>query len=665
MSTQTSSESTQTSGNEQRGLSASGLPVGDTVSAEDGEGMPQLARLEDPTAVPTSTLEPAVVDPSEDPYLGQVIEGRYHLVKLIASSGMSRVYLASQPRLNREVAVKLLHMRDGGADVEMFRRRFTREASAMARLNHPNIVRVFDHGTFNGIPYLVMEYIQGTTLRQYYKDNDIAPALALDIVDQVARALAEAHGNGIVHRDIKPANIFVSGDSTGDLVVRLVDFGIAKDSDDASELTGVDTVLGTPWYMAPEQAMGEEVDGRTDLYALGVLLYRLLTGRTPFSTLRGAAVLVAHINTPAPPFSEFVPDHKLHPVLEWTSLRCLEKNPDSRFRDVSELRKAIQVCRLALAQPDLEIELGLNDGMIEAPEEIAELLVGTQFLLTRRLKPVEQPKKKTPVWIWALPAALAALALLVVFSGGEPDAPAVPEPTMSAVSTQPVAAPAEPAAVVAAEPSPASVEEAPAAASPGTASPEPAVAAPPARPASTPPRETRPAPPRERTPPPPPRRTEPEPSSRRTTEPEPPAPEPEPVGTAEPPVPASTPPVAPASAGTATPPAAPANSLGDLSVDAVGGKVVFRGRFSEGSVRPLGYMLDGDGSVKYVIELPATANATGVSKIPLASDLASSVRIRSQGEKLVLTVDGGSNDWGLPTLKTTSDGFELTITAGD
>jgi|GEM_PF-3401546 len=600
------------------------------------------------TPMPASTGEP-------DALVGAVIEGRYELVELIAASAMSRVYRAVQSRLNRQIAIKLLTVRDHIGHIEMFRKRFEREASALARLNHPNIVRVFDHGTYEGMPFLAMEFIPGQTLRTYYRHHPITPRVAIEIVDQVARALAEAHDNGIVHRDVKPANIFVDGAGTSDLVVRLVDFGIAKDTDDNSELTGVDNVLGTPWYMAPEQAMGEAVDGRTDLYALGVVLHRLLVGRTPFSHLRGAAVLVAHINAEVPPFARFRPDHGLPEALEWTVRQSLAKSPGDRFRDARELRKALQACRLALARPELDLGLGLVDGQVETSEDVAELMSGTQFVLTRRLAPAERSGRKAAWWMWALPLLAVAAVLALWLRSGPADTPAVlvaPEPVAH------VSAPAPPP--VAVVPVPASVE--------GAAEPEPEPAPEPeVAPAAVPvsrKRSSRQA-------------ASTKASSGRTSRsrsvsrsvpeptPEPPPPPPvelEPAAQAEPSVesagsnaPEPTEPVG------STAESAPSAALSALSVDAVGGKLRLVGTVSGDDARPLGYLLDGDGSTRYVVELPGAVNGTGLQRVPLASELAKGVRLSTRGDRLIVTIDAGSAEWGMPALRQTADGFSVEI----
>ena len=386
--------------------------------AEAGAGSNTLRQLGPNHVVSTSEttdLSPGIDAP--DRVVGAVIDGQYHITERIATSAMSRVYRAHQPSLNREVAVKLLHARDAAADVEMYRKRFDREAASLARLNHPNIVRVFDHGTYAGMPYLVMEFIHGQTLREYCGGRALSAKLAIEIIDQLSQALGEAHHNGLVHRDVKPANVFVEGDNPNQLLVRLVDFGIAKDATDASEITGVDSVLGTPWYMAPEQAMGDPVDDRTDIYALGVLMYRLLVGCTPYSHLRGAAVLVAHINTPVPSFSAVLKQASPHPsAVEWTVRRCLEKSPSARFRDVTQLRRALEVCRQALVEPERSFGMKLRQGTLTFTDNsIDEVPPGAT---TGHTLPSEPAIAPLPPWAWLIPAALLVTLIALWLPSG-------------------------------------------------------------------------------------------------------------------------------------------------------------------------------------------------------------------------------------------------------
>jgi|GEM_PF-2119284 len=304
-----------------------------------------------------------------DPFRGKLINGRFRVVGRLAVTAMSRVYQGKDELTGRRVAIKVLETRDRRPEMrKKYQLRFFREAEALARLTHPHIVQVLDHGIENNIPYLVMEFLEGNTLRALLRLTQPDPRAAITMVEHVTRALGAAHEQGIVHRDIKPSNLFVTGDlhEGTPIRVRLIDFGIAKDLDDTSDLTGHDTVLGTPWYMAPEQTLGDPVDGRADIYALGCLLFRLLMGRTPFGDKRGTGVLMAHVTQAPPLFSSVQPDHNLPLVIEWTVRRCLEKDPDKRFADVHELRRALQVCRRALDNPAFVPRLELVKGRVRA-----------------------------------------------------------------------------------------------------------------------------------------------------------------------------------------------------------------------------------------------------------------------------------------------------------
>jgi len=312
-----------------------------------------------------------------DPFLGHLFNGRFRIIGRLAVTAMSRVYQGRDEETGERVAIKVLVIRDARPEMmPKYRERFLREAAALARLSHPNIVRVLDHGMEGQLPYLVMEFLDGGTLRTLLRSSTPSPRAALRMMEHLTHALEAAHSRGIVHRDIKPSNLFVTGsfDGTGPLTVRLIDFGIAKDLEDSSELTGQDTVLGTPWYMAPEQTLGDPVDARTDIYALGCLLYRLLMGRTPFGDRRGTGVLIAHITRPPPRFAEIKADHALPPVIEWTVRRCLEKDSDDRFLNMEELRNAIQICRLALEDPTLDTKLELSGGRVVASQALIDRL---------------------------------------------------------------------------------------------------------------------------------------------------------------------------------------------------------------------------------------------------------------------------------------------------
>jgi serine/threonine-protein kinase len=279
-----------------------------------------------------------------DPYLGTTLQGQFHLVEAIGSGAMGTVYRAWQSGMERAVAVKMLRA-DLLADDEL-RRRFVREGRAAARLNHPNIVSVHVVGeTEAGVPYLVMEHLGGDTLDQLLDaESRLPPERAVSIARQVACALSEAHAAGIVHRDLKPGNVVLLERRGAGELVKIFDFGIAKIADAAlldgevGRLTRDGAIFGTPHYIAPEQAQGAALDGRADLYSLGILLYRMLSGRLPFDG-NAVAVLLAHISRPPPDLAEEAPD--VDPALAALVMRCLAKDPARRFASAEDFIEAL------------------------------------------------------------------------------------------------------------------------------------------------------------------------------------------------------------------------------------------------------------------------------------------------------------------------------------
>ncbi len=269
---------------------------------------------------------------------------RYQVVRKIGEGGMSEVFEAEHIHLGRKVALKLLRReltRDESA-VERFRR----EARTTSALGHPNVVHVVDFGrAADGGLYLAMEWLHGETLAARLSRGEVAQDLALEIVEQLCDGLAAAHAAGVVHRDMKPANVFLARDRGGHEVAKILDFGIAKLALTDSSLTRTGTFVGTPDYIAPEQALGEEVDGRADVYAVGVMLYELLTGTVPFSGDNLMAVVHAHtIRRPDPP-SQRAPERGIWRELEAIVMRCLEKEPNRRFASIAALGAAIHRAR--------------------------------------------------------------------------------------------------------------------------------------------------------------------------------------------------------------------------------------------------------------------------------------------------------------------------------
>jgi serine/threonine-protein kinase len=312
-------------------------------------------------------------EPNEtvDPLVGLTLSGRFVLERLISRGGMGKVYLANQKPLNRVVALKVLDVVD---DTDgQFRRRFFMEASLCAKLTHPHTVRIYDYGaTDDGIFFIAMEYIEGLTLHDMlYRESPLDPLRAVVILRRVCGALAEAHDAGIVHRDLKPANILLSKHGDDRDFPTVIDFGLVKELGKESELSRTGHVLGSPLYMAPEQVEGRPVDGRADVYAIGLILYYALCGKTAFKRANPMAVLMAQVHKSPAPFSEVNPGAQISPLLEWVVRRCIEKRMEERFGSMHELLRALKVCEMVLrSELNGPIELSLEDGRLVLPEGI-------------------------------------------------------------------------------------------------------------------------------------------------------------------------------------------------------------------------------------------------------------------------------------------------------
>lgn len=263
-----------------------------------------------------------------DKYIGKILDERYEIIELIGSGGMANVYKALCHRLNRYDAVKI--MRDETAANTELRRRFRAESQAVAMLSHPNIVSVYDVSHSDDVEYIVMELIDGITLKQYLQKKSVLdPSEVLDFTIQTAKALEHAHSKGIIHRDIKPQNIMLLKDG----MIKVADFGIASLENTIEENNG--ETVGSVHYIAPEQARGEAPDARSDIYSLGIVMYEMLTGKLPYVGNSDVEVAVKHMNTDPVTPRDIVPS--IPEELERICLKAMNSNIDERYQTASEM----------------------------------------------------------------------------------------------------------------------------------------------------------------------------------------------------------------------------------------------------------------------------------------------------------------------------------------
>jgi eukaryotic-like serine/threonine-protein kinase len=342
----------------------------------------------------------------------RLLGSRYEIGETLGYGGMAEVHRGRDVRLGREVAVKVL--RADLARDPSFQARFRREAQAAASLNHPAIVAVYDTGeedVYGNQPYIVMEYVEGRTLRDVLKiEGRLMPRRAMEIVADVCAALDFSHRNGIIHRDIKPGNVMIT--RTG--AVKVMDFGIARAvADNAATVTQTAAVIGTAQYLSPEQARGETVDARSDVYSTGVLLFELITGHPPFTGDSPVAVAYQHVRENPPPPSTINPD--VPPELDAIVLKAMAKNPANRYQSAGEMRadliRAING-RPVEAEPVMTAdEVTTVLGGPRTGQYPAAAYGGTR---TTGRPPMAPPKKDRSPWFWV---GIIAAALLVIAAG--------------------------------------------------------------------------------------------------------------------------------------------------------------------------------------------------------------------------------------------------------
>jgi eukaryotic-like serine/threonine-protein kinase len=368
----------------------------------------------------------------------RLLGGRYELDGIVGRGGMAEVFRARDIRLDRVVAVKTL--RDDLARDATFQARFRREAQSAASLNHPSIVAVYDTGedmsSASHVPYIVMEYVDGRTLRDLLRDDRrLLPERALEITDGVLRALDYSHRSGIVHRDIKPGNVMLT--RTGE--VKVMDFGIARAVSDAqATMTQTAQVIGTAQYLSPEQARGERVDARSDLYSTGCLLYELLTGRPPFLGDSPVAIAYQHVReNPVPPSRL---DPEIPPWADSIVLKAMAKDPAQRYQSAAEMRTDIQ---RALSGVPVAAPRGVGYATTQRMGTGTTMAAGrTRAIPGYEYGPGEDdytegggPRRRT--WLWWAAGALLVLAVLggvaYAFFGGSGG---VPVPQVSGLTVK-------------------------------------------------------------------------------------------------------------------------------------------------------------------------------------------------------------------------------------
>ncbi|WP_437288009.1 serine/threonine protein kinase [Sorangium sp. So ce406] len=290
-----------------------------------------------------------------DPLLGKVLNQKFKIHSLLATGGMGVIYRGEQIALERQVAIKVLTPTNSSNQIDPnFHKRFFLEASILARLQHPNIVTVFDYGRVENMEperyFMAMEFLEGETLfRRLRKAGRLTAPDAMGVARQIARGLREAHKHGVVHRDLKPSNVMlVPGEDTGELV-KILDFGLVKVlADDSEELTQQGSFLGSPRFMSPEQISHGKVDLRTDVYSLGVIVYQMLCGKVPFEAQNSVQILIAHLQQPVPRMRERNPEADVPEVLEAFVMRCLSKEPDGRPANMEAFIRGLGECAQAM-----------------------------------------------------------------------------------------------------------------------------------------------------------------------------------------------------------------------------------------------------------------------------------------------------------------------------
>lgn len=346
--------------------------------------------------------------------IGERVGGRYEILKYIGGGGMSRVYLAHDIILDRDVAIKVLNY--DFSNEEELKRRFMREALSATSLTHPHIVDIFDVGEDGDLHYLVMEYIEGQTLKEYIVSHGpLTPEQAVPIMQQLVSAISNAHYNGIVHRDIKPQNILMDHDGN----VKITDFGIAM-ALSATAHTKTNSVLGTVHYLSPEQARGGMATKKSDIYSLGIVLYELLTGELPFSGESAVAIALKHLQEETPSVKTLFPN--IPQSVENVILKATAKDAVVRYRSVDEMQEDLSTVLSPERADEEKFTIPYDDEMTRAIPAITDATKFESVEETKKHDPVqveeaEEPKKKRKKWPFIVGGLVLAglIALAIIF----------------------------------------------------------------------------------------------------------------------------------------------------------------------------------------------------------------------------------------------------------
>jgi len=377
----------------------------------------------------------------------------YRVERRLGRGGMGVLYLAVEPGLERRVALKLIAPE--AEDDEVFARRFAEESRIAASIEHPNVVPIYAAGEEAGVPYIAMRYVAGADLaRRLAREGRLSAEAAVDLIAQIANGLDAIHAAGLIHRDVKPANVLLSGDDNGDHAY-ITDFGVARNVATESGLTQTGRFVGTLDYVAPEQISGGAIDARVDVYALGCLLFKLLTGEVPFPKEGDAARLFAHLNDPPPAPSLYVPEVSM--ALDDVVVRAMSKDPDDRYPSAGDLGRAAQAAMRGETPAVPERTVATGAAATRTAEAISPRAGGTRASSpptepTRRLDDeeptaVEPGRAGTGRWpliggVAALIVAVVVVVILVSDGGSSPDTTASTGPaTTESTSQKPKAKP--------------------------------------------------------------------------------------------------------------------------------------------------------------------------------------------------------------------------------